>query len=66
MELPAGPRLQSEILMPAGGVAFARLPLDHLLFTGSTRTGRNIMAAAAANLCPVTLELGGKSTGAGV
>jgi coniferyl-aldehyde dehydrogenase len=43
------------------GVAFARLPLDHLLFTGSTQTGRNVMAAAAANLCPVTLELGGKS-----
>jgi coniferyl-aldehyde dehydrogenase len=43
------------------GVAFARLPLDHMLFTGSTQTGRCVMAAAAANLCPVTLELGGKS-----
>jgi coniferyl-aldehyde dehydrogenase len=43
------------------GVAFSRLPLDHLLFTGSTQTGRNVMAAAAPNLCPVTLELGGKS-----
>jgi coniferyl-aldehyde dehydrogenase len=43
------------------GVAFSRLPLDHLLFTGSTQTGRSVMAAAAANLCPVTLELGGKS-----
>ena len=43
------------------GVAFAGLPLDHLLFTGSTLTGRKVMAAAAANLCPVTLELGGKS-----
>jgi len=41
--------------------AFARLPLDHLLFTGSTRIGRLVMAAAAANLTPVTLELGGKS-----
>jgi len=43
------------------GVAFSRLPLDHLLFTGSTQTGRSVMSAAAANLCPVTLELGGKS-----
>ena len=43
------------------GVAFSQLPLDHLLFTGSGRTGRAVMAAAAANLCPVTLELGGKS-----
>ena len=43
------------------GVAFSRLPLDHLLFTGSTQTGRAVMTAAAPNLCPVTLELGGKS-----
>jgi coniferyl-aldehyde dehydrogenase len=43
------------------GVEFSRLPLDHLLFTGSTQTGRSVMAAAAANLTPVTLELGGKS-----
>src|SRR5215469_7422292 len=43
------------------GVAFSRLPVDHLLFTGSTLTGRAVMAAAATNLCPVTLELGGKS-----
>jgi coniferyl-aldehyde dehydrogenase len=41
--------------------AFSRLPFDHLLFTGSTATGRRVMAAAAANLVPVTLELGGKS-----
>jgi coniferyl-aldehyde dehydrogenase len=41
--------------------AFASLPLDHLLFTGSTSVGRKVMAAAAANLTPVTLELGGKS-----
>ena len=40
---------------------FAALPFDHLLFTGSTATGRQVMAAAAANLTPVTLELGGKS-----
>ncbi len=43
------------------GVAFSQLPFDHLLFTGSGATGRAVMAAAAANLCPVTLELGGKS-----
>ncbi|MGD8430356.1 MAG: aldehyde dehydrogenase family protein, partial [Ectothiorhodospiraceae bacterium] len=41
--------------------AFAALPFDHLLFTGSTPVGRKVMAAAAANLTPVTLELGGKS-----
>jgi len=48
-----------------GGVdlarAFAALPFDHLLFTGSTAVGRQVMAAAAPNLTPVTLELGGKS-----
>ena len=43
------------------GVAFSQLPFDHLLFTGSGTTGRAVMAAAARNLCPVTLELGGKS-----
>ena len=43
------------------GAAFAALPFDHLLFTGSTRVGRDVMRAAAANLTPVTLELGGKS-----
>ena len=43
------------------GEAFARLPFDHLLFTGSTAVGRQIMRAAAENLTPVTLELGGKS-----
>ena len=41
--------------------AFAALPFDHLLFTGSTAVGRKVMQAAAANLTPVTLELGGKS-----
>ena len=40
--------------------AFARQPFDHLLFTGSTRVGREVMKAAAENLTPVTLELGGK------
>lgn len=46
-----------------GGVGpeFSRLSFDHLLFTGSARTGRAVMAAAAQNLCPVTLELGGKA-----
>ncbi|WP_293228662.1 coniferyl aldehyde dehydrogenase [Paludibacterium sp.] len=40
---------------------FCRLPFDHLLFTGSTPVGRDVMRAAADNLTPVTLELGGKS-----
>jgi coniferyl-aldehyde dehydrogenase len=46
-----------------GGVGeqFSKLKFDHLLFTGSGTTGRAVMAAAAQNLCPVTLELGGKS-----
>ncbi len=43
------------------GVAFSQLKFDHLLFTGSGQTGRAVMASAAANLVPVTLELGGKS-----
>ena len=41
--------------------AFSELPFDHLLFTGSTAVGRQVMRAAANNLTPVTLELGGKS-----
>lgn len=41
--------------------AFSALPFDHLLFTGSTTVGRYVMRAAADNLTPVTLELGGKS-----
>jgi coniferyl-aldehyde dehydrogenase len=40
---------------------FAALPFDHLLYTGSTRVGKLVMKAAAENLTPVTLELGGKS-----
>jgi coniferyl-aldehyde dehydrogenase len=43
------------------GADFARLPFDHLLFTGSTKVGHDIMRMAADNLTPVTLELGGKS-----
>lgn len=40
--------------------AFTALPWDHLLYTGSPNVGREVMAAAAKNLTPVTLELGGK------
>lgn len=43
------------------GRVFSSLPFDHLLFTGSGHVGRKVMEAAAANLVPVTLELGGKS-----
>lgn len=43
------------------GKAFVRQPFDHLFFTGSTAVGRQVALAAAANLTPVTLELGGKS-----
>lgn len=54
-----------EVAVVNGGVdvaeAFSCLPFDHLVFTGSTAVGRKVMAAAAANLTPLTLELGGKS-----
>lgn len=43
------------------GAAFTKLAFDHLIFTGSTGIGRQVMRAAADNLVPVTLELGGKS-----
>ena len=43
------------------GIAFSTMPFDHLLYTGSTSVGKSIMRAAAENLTPVTLELGGKS-----
>lgn len=46
---------------PDVGAAFAALPFDHLVFTGSTAVGRAVMTAASKNLVPVTLELGGKS-----
>jgi coniferyl-aldehyde dehydrogenase len=46
---------------PEVAQAFASLKFDHLLFTGSTAIGRQVMRAAADNLVPVTLELGGKS-----
>jgi coniferyl-aldehyde dehydrogenase len=45
----------------AVGKQFAALPFDHLVFTGSTAIGREVAQAAAKNLTPVTLELGGKS-----
>jgi coniferyl-aldehyde dehydrogenase len=54
-----------EVCIVTGGpdvaAQFSALPFDHLLFTGSTPVGRKVMSAAAANLTPVTLELGGKS-----
>ncbi len=46
---------------PDVGKAFAELPFDHLIFTGATAVGKHILHAAADNLTPVTLELGGKS-----
>ncbi|MHB8285876.1 MAG: coniferyl aldehyde dehydrogenase [Caulobacteraceae bacterium] len=56
---------ESQVAVVTGGVdvaeAFSSLPFDHLIFTGSTAVGRKVMQAAAANLTPVTLELGGKS-----
>ncbi|HEU0202202.1 MAG TPA: coniferyl aldehyde dehydrogenase, partial [Burkholderiaceae bacterium] len=63
--LVAGSFAQDEVAVIEGGpevaAQFSALPFDHLLFTGSTAVGRKVMAAAAANLTPVTLELGGKS-----
>ena len=54
-----------EVSVIEGGVevgqVFVSLPFDHLLFTGSTEVGVSVMHAAASNLTPVTLELGGKS-----
>lgn len=54
-----------EVAVIEGGAdvaqAFSQLPFDHLLFTGSTAVGHHVMRAAAENLTPVTLELGGKS-----
>lgn len=46
---------------PEVSAEFASLPFDHLFYTGSTRIGRKVAAAAGQNLTPVTLELGGKS-----
>lgn len=56
---------QDEVAVVEGDVevssAFTRLPFDHLVFTGATNIGKVVMRAAAENLTPVTLELGGKS-----
>ncbi|MGH8042396.1 MAG: coniferyl aldehyde dehydrogenase [Rudaea sp.] len=64
-EMLAGVFADDRVAIVLGGPevagAFAALPLDHLFFTGSTAVGRKVMAAAAPNLTPVTLELGGKS-----
>src|SRR5262245_1491508 len=55
----------SEVAIVHGGAtecaAFSAAPFDHLIFTGSASVGRHVMRAAADNLTPVTLELGGKS-----
>ncbi|MEI7375104.1 coniferyl aldehyde dehydrogenase [Dickeya chrysanthemi] len=55
--------LELEVVLgdAAIGAAFSSLPFDHLVFTGSSAVGRHVMRAAAENLVPVTLELGGKS-----
>jgi coniferyl-aldehyde dehydrogenase len=64
-ELVAGEFAPDEFAVVEGdaavGQAFCALPWDHLFFTGSTAVGRQVAQAAAANLVPVTLELGGKS-----
>jgi len=56
---------ESEVAAVTGGPdigeAFCSMPFDHLMFTGGTEVGKRIMRAAAENLVPVTLELGGKS-----
>lgn len=56
---------EDEVAIVTGGAevgqAFCSLPFDHLLFTGATSIGKQVMRAAADNLVPVTLELGGKS-----
>lgn len=46
---------------PEVGAAFTKLPFDHIVFTGATSIAHHVMRAAADNLVPVTLELGGKS-----
>ncbi len=57
--------LPDELVVFTGGAdegsVFSSLPFDHLLFTGSTKVGKLVAEAAARNLTPVTLELGGKS-----
>lgn len=64
-QLIAAAFAEDEVTVVTGGVgvarAFTALPFDHLVFTGSTQVGHQVMRAAAENLTPVTLELGGKS-----
>ena len=64
-DLIAGAFAEDELTVITGdadvGRAFTHLPFDHLFFTGSTAVGREVAKAAAENLTPVTLELGGKS-----
>jgi len=54
-----------EVTVICGGVAesvaFSELPFDHIIFTGAGSIGKHVLQAAAKNLVPVTLELGGKS-----
>jgi coniferyl-aldehyde dehydrogenase len=56
---------EDEMAVFTGGVEvgtdFSKLAFDHIIFTGATSVGKHIMRAAAENLVPVTLELGGKS-----
>jgi coniferyl-aldehyde dehydrogenase len=56
---------EDELAIVCGGldiaVAFSSLPFDHILFTGSAAVGKEVQRAAAENLTPVTLELGGKN-----
>jgi coniferyl-aldehyde dehydrogenase len=56
---------REEVAVVTGGIeigeAFSRLPFDHMMFTGATSIGYHVMRAAAENLVPLTLELGGKS-----
>lgn len=63
MLLEIFPEHQVAVIQGDADVAaeFASIPWNHLLFTGSTRVGKIVMKAAAENLTPVTLELGGKS-----
>ncbi|MXO56893.1 aldehyde dehydrogenase family protein [Altererythrobacter gangjinensis] len=64
-ELVAKYFAQEEVAVVTGSPevaqAFSNMQFDHLVFTGSTATGRRVMEAAGRNLVPVTLELGGKS-----
>ena len=64
-EMVAGTFDRNQVSVATGGLDLARhfsgLPWDHLLYTGNTAIGREVMQKAAANLVPVTLELGGKN-----